>query len=61
MKGNAWLSLEGKLDFTSDRSRVSLVEGTACEKHTGMKRQAQETVNNILGPKCVVYMEWKSI
>lgn len=61
MEGNVWLSLEGKLDFTRDRSRVNLVEGTACEKHTGMKRQAQETVNNILGPECVVYTEWRRI
>lgn len=57
MKGNAWLSLEGELDFTRDRNRVSLVEGTACEKHTGMKRQAQEAVKNKLGPECVLYMD----
>lgn len=43
MEGTTQLGLEGKLDFTRERSRVGLAEGTACEKERGTKGQARET------------------
>lgn len=55
MKGTAQLGLEGKLDFIRERSRVGLAEGTACEKNRGLMGQAQEAVNNMLGPEWCIW------